>query len=111
MTRLPDTLVYLVPLGRDRYELYTEPADDRALASDPPEGFFRSRVHRVRQRWNEAVQTARRGEALGRWARLRDWAVCRASETIAEQRTLWSLRGVSVAELWYPSDLSNRVAT
>jgi hypothetical protein len=110
MTRLPNALVYLVPVGRNRYELYTEPPDD-ATPSDPPEGFFGQRFHRMRERWHEAVEKARRSDADGRWARFRNWAVCRASETIAEQRTLWSLRQVETARLSYPSDLSEIEAT
>jgi hypothetical protein len=65
----------------------------------------------MQQRWHEAVEAARRSEAVGRWARFRDWAVCRASETIAEQRTLWSLRQVATARLSYPSDLPDAEAT
>ena len=99
--------VYLVPLGHNRYELYTEPTDDAPAAPDPAPGFFRQRIHRLRVGWHDAVQTARRGGAAGRWARVRDWAVCRAAETLAEQRTLWSLRQAASAQLWYPSDLSD----
>jgi hypothetical protein len=99
--------VFLVPLGRDHYELYTEPSDDDPPEAEAPEGFFRERLHRMRLRWHEAVEAARHGKATGRWARLRDWAVCRAAETIAEQRTLWSLRQVPTASLAYPSDLSD----
>jgi hypothetical protein len=108
--RLPDAVVYLVPLGHDRYELYTEPSDDTPSESDAPAGFFRQRCHRMQIRWHKAVETARRGGAVGRWARMRDWAVCRAAESIAEQRTLWSLRKSAVASLAYPSDLSDAEA-
>jgi hypothetical protein len=111
MTRLPDASVYLVPLGRNHYELYTEPSDEPATEPDHASGFFRQRIHRLRESWHEAVQGARRSEAVGRWARLRDWVVCRAAETIAEQRTLWSLRHVALAQMSYPSDLSDTEAT
>lgn len=111
MTRLPDASVYLVPLGRNRFDLYTEPSDEVATEPDHTQGYFRRRIHRFRVRWQEAVQTARRSEAVGRWARLRDWVVCRAAETIAEQRTLWSLRHVTAARMSYPSDLSDTEAT
>jgi hypothetical protein len=111
MTRLPDASVYLVPLGHDRYELYTEPTDEVASESNHPQGFFRKRLHRMHGRWHEAVQTARRREGVGRWATLRNWAVCRAAETIAEQRTLWLLRHVAVAQRSYPSDLPEAAAT
>ena len=111
MTRLPDASVYLVPLGRNRYDLYTEPSDEPAAEPDQAQGYVRQQIHRCRVRWHEAVQTARRSEAVGRWARLRDWVVCRAAETIAEQRTLWSLRNVAAARMSYPSDLSDTEAT
>lgn len=111
MTRLPDASVYLVPLGPDRYELYTEPSDERTPAPEASDGYFKRTLHRMSERWQEAVETARRSQAAGRWARFRDWAVCRASETIAEQRTLWSLRNVTTARLSYPSDLADDEAT
>src|SRR5215208_4275522 len=107
MTTLTDASVFLVPLGRDHYELYTEPSDDDPSEAEAPQGFFRRRLHRMHIRWQEAVEMARRGTATGRWARMRDWAVCRAAETIAEQRTLWSLRNVPTASLAYPSDLAD----
>src|SRR6266496_2098197 len=97
--------IYLVPVGQTRYELYTEPSDD-AAGDEQHHGFFRERIQRLRERWRDAVQTARRGNAVGRVARMRDWAVCRAAESIAEQRTLWSLRHIREAQLSYPSDVS-----
>ena len=100
-------VVYLVPLGRRRYELYTEPADEGHDPSERPDGFFRQQMHRLHVGWQNAVQAARRGEGTSRWARLRDWIVRRAAETIAEQRTLWSLRQVAAARLCYPSDMSS----
>lgn len=105
MTRLSNASVFLVPLGHGHYELYTEPSDDAPSEADAPEGFFRQRFHRMQIRWHHAVETARRGDADGRWARMRDWAVCRAAESIAEQRTLWALRKAAAASLAYPSDL------
>ena len=110
MTRLPNASVYLVPVGRSRYELYTEPADDEE-PQEPPTGFFGQRLHRMRELWHEAVEKARRSDDVGRWAQFRNWAVCRASETIAEQRTLWSLRNVETACLSYPSDLTESETT
>lgn len=111
MTTLPDTCVFLVPLGSDHYELYTEPSEEAPSEHAAPEGFFRQRFHRMQIRWHHAVETARHGRAVGRWAKLRDWAVCRAAESIAEQRTLWSLRKAAAASIAYPSDLSDDDAT
>ncbi len=104
--------VYLVPLGRNRYELYTEPPDEAAEGTSHGQGPFRRQLHRLNERWREAVKAARRtDETAGRFARVRDWVVCRASETIAEQRTLWSLRSVESAQLFYPSDVTESTFT
>jgi hypothetical protein len=107
MTRLPDdqiTTVYLVPLGSGKFELYSEPPDDHPAAE--PQGFLRQRLHRLHERWREAVHTARHHQpSPSRFARWRHWGVSRVAEMIAEQRTLWSLRHASQATLVYPSDL------
>ena len=108
----PDAMlsIYLLPVGPGRFELYSEPPDERTPDA-PREGFFRRQLHRFNERWREAVHTARRrDDTAGRVARLRDWSVCRIAEMIAEQRTLWSLRNESAALLVYPSDLSEPAA-
>jgi len=67
--------------------------------------------HRLQERWHEAVHTARRTESnAGTWARIRDWAVRRTAEAIAEQRTLWTLRHRGRPSLVHPSDLSTAQA-
>jgi len=110
--RVDDAVVYLVPLGRNRYELYSEPPDDSVADATPRGGFMRKRVERLREGWRAMVQAARRGEtSRGRMARLRDWAVSRIAETVAEQRTLWSLRTITAADFRYPSDLTEQAAT
>jgi len=102
-----DAVVYLVPLGRTRYELYSEPPDDGEAGEDG-HGLLRSWRDRFGERWRTTVQTARRGDANRGWfARTRDWAVCKVAETVAEQRTLWSVRHMTAADLRYPSDLSD----
>jgi hypothetical protein len=71
-------------------------------------------MHRLHERWRQAAHTAanaaRAGSTGGRWARARDWLVRRIAESIAEQRTLWSLRTVTVAPFIYPDDLSEASA-
>jgi len=109
MTRLPDHQIYLVPLGSARFELYSEPPDDHppSTADEASAGVVRRQLHRLQEWWHQAVHSARHGEpsdtSLGR---ARDWAVCRIAESIAEQRTLWSLRHASTATLVYPTTLS-----
>lgn len=108
--------VYLVPIGSGRFELYTEPPDDSAPGAVPHDrdGWWRPTIHRLHQRWrhaaDRAAQAARGGNTGGRWPRTRDWLVRRIAESIAEQRTLWSLRAVTAASFVYSSDLSDASA-
>jgi hypothetical protein len=98
--------VFLVPAGRDRFELYSEPPDESPAASVQPDSAFRGWTHRAAVRWHALVDAARRGSpAAGRLARWRDAVVSRLAETIAEQRTLWALRDQSSAVLRCPSTL------
>lgn len=95
-------IVFLVQVGRNRFELYSETEEDSAGAVPRrDDGFLRRASHR----WHELVERARRGHPAGRIARWRDAAVCRLAETIAEQRTLWSLREAQQATARYPSML------
>ena len=109
---MEDTVVYLVPLGHDRYELYSEPPEETASEPSADHGFFHTRIERLREGWRSMVQAARRSQSSdSRFARLRDWAVSRIAESVAEQRTLWSLRSIEAADLQYPADLSESAAT
>jgi hypothetical protein len=105
-----DCQIYLVPLGSGRFELYSEPPDDHpdpAEAGGRGEGFLKRQLRHLQEKWRETVHTARRREpSAGRFARARDWAVCRVAESIAEQRTLWSLRHETDAVLVHPTNLS-----
>jgi hypothetical protein len=106
-----DAVVYLVPLGRNRYELYSEPPDDDEPEPSPAAGAARRWFARLRERWRATVHAARHTDTeRGHFARLRDWAVCRVAESVAEQRTLWSLRSIVVVELRYPADLDEPAA-
>ena len=94
--------VFLVPVARDRYELYCEEPDE-----PPPgpwkgrrSGIFRRLAHRFREQLAEAERERRRGDRIPpsrreRWAsRFRASALLRwVAESIAEQRLLWQLRG------------------
>src|SRR5262245_45765760 len=104
--RVDDAVVYLVPLGRNRYELYSEPPDDDEPEPSPAAGALRRWFARIGERWRATVHAARRTDTVrGRFAHLRDWAVCRVAESVAEQRTLWSLRSITAVELRYAADL------
>jgi Mitochondrial K+-H+ exchange-related len=107
-----DAIIYLVPVGSGRFELYSEPpADVDGESEAETAGFWRRLARGAHARWREAVQSARHGDpSHGYVTRARNAAVCRAAEAIAEQRTLWILRHGSDAELVHPSDLPARDA-
>jgi hypothetical protein len=112
-----DAAVYLVPIGSGRFELYTEPPEDTASAAPMPAqgGFLQRTRHRLHERWRRAAHPAAHSSGdgharFGRIARARDWLVRRITESIAEQRVLWSLRGVAAAAFVYPSNLSDASA-
>jgi len=99
-------VIYLLPLGKGRFELYAEPRDEGAGAE--PAGFWRARTQRLFSRWRDTVHHARNqptGETtfLGR---ARDWTVRRTADAIAEQRALWTLRRSTGAVLVHSPDLS-----
>jgi K+-H+ exchange-related protein len=105
---LDDAIIYLVPVGGERFELYSEPRDDSVPdGAAQPHPFWRRSIHVLHERWRQWVQAARHADPqAGRLARARDWAVRRTAETISEQRTLWALRHSRRASLVHPADRS-----
>ena len=103
-----DVIIYLVPVGSGRFELYSEPPSEADVEPGrEPDGFWRRFRHRAHVRWRETVHNARHAQPdSGLFARLRDAAVCRAADAIAEQRTFWVLRHGCDAELVHPSDIT-----
>lgn len=99
-------IVFLVPAGRDRFELYSEAPDESPTAPAQHDRAFRKWAHRAGVRWHALVEAARHGSPGGRLARWRDRVVSRLAETIAEQRTLWALRDQSSVVLRCPSSLA-----
>ena len=68
-------------------------------------------IERIRDAWRQMKHAAiAPGDRIGRLTRIRDWVVCRIAESIAEQRTLWSLRTLTSATFIFPSDLSETSA-
>jgi hypothetical protein len=107
---LDDAVVYLIPVGRERFELYSEAPDDSVPDTAPPptDPIWRRTLHRLQEQWRELVHAARRDQPSAGWfARVRDRAVRRAAESIAEQRTLWSLRHFTAATTVHSTDLSD----
>ena len=111
--------VYLVPIGRERYELYCEvpdePEEPEEAAEAAPEGFVRRMKKRFSTMLAEAERERRRGHAehepQGVFARAKARTLRWVAESIAEQRLLWHLRRQSEACLFFPDDLEEPQAT
>jgi hypothetical protein len=103
-------IVYLVPLGAARFELYSEPPADPGAPPQPSAGVFRRWAHATYVRWHALAESARRSTATNRLARWRDGFVRRMAEAIAEQRTLWTLAQREAATLLYPSSIEAAAA-
>ena len=101
--------VFLVPVGRDRYECYYEaPDDDEVPEPVEGQGFFA----RLRQKFNEQLKEAERArhqraidEPKTFLGRLHKRSLRWIAERIAEQRLLWHLRRADVATLHVSADL------
>jgi K+-H+ exchange-related protein len=107
---LDECTVYLVPIGSGRFDLYNESAEDDDDAERPlseGDGFWMRRSRQLQNTWRQISRSASAapGAEVGRLVRMRNWLVRRIAESIAEQRTLWSLRGMVSASFVYPSDL------
>jgi hypothetical protein len=100
--------VYLVPIGRDRYECYYEAEEVEETVEPGERGFFARMRHRFNEQLKEA-ERARHQKAIeepktfvGRWhKRSMRWI----AERIAEQRLLWHLRKATTARLHTSQDL------
>jgi len=107
--------VYLVPVGRDRYELYCEVPDEPEEPGESSEerrsGFIRRMKSRFNAMLDEAERERRRTHAEREaeqrtfFARLKGRAMRWVAESIAEQRLLWHLRRQSDACLHHPADV------
>lgn len=124
--------VFLVPVGRDAYEMYCEHVDEPEAHDDPselplPDRFWPrlgARLHPVRiftllkfrfhQLLSEAERDRRHGNAAraeGGWMqRVKRRSMRWVAESIAEQRLLWNLRRHDTATLLYPDDMSEQDA-
>jgi hypothetical protein len=102
--------VYLVPVGRDRFECYYEAAEeDETEEPAGGQGFFA----RLRARFNEQLKEAehaRHQKAIEEpktfLGRMHKRSMRYIAERIAEQRLLWHLRKADAATLHIPADLT-----
>jgi hypothetical protein len=102
--------VYLVPIGRDRYELYCEVPDDPEPPMDEAApGFVKRMTLRFRAMLAEAERERHRTHSdqppRGTFGRLKAATLRYVAEAVAEQRLLWHLRRQSAACLFFPDDL------
>ena len=118
--------VFVIPIARDRYELYCETgvdADDEAAAeaaaaeAEPDQGWQRWRpgavFGRLRARFSQMLKAAeqrqrqqRCDEPQGWLARMQERMLAWIVERIAEQRLLWNLRRETSAVLVHPQDMA-----
>jgi hypothetical protein len=98
-------MVYLLAVGGNRFELYSEPPEEPGAPPHPSAGRWRQWAHTAYVRWHELVESARSRTSTGLIATWRDSIVRRLAETIAEQRTLWALAQQTDATLLFPASV------
>jgi hypothetical protein len=104
------TTIYLVPVGRERHELFAE-ATKPVVALGGKETFAARSLRGAREKWVAAVDAARADEApRGRFARWRNRLIGHVAEHAAEQHALWELRQAVAATAVYPSGLDEASA-
>jgi hypothetical protein len=100
--------VYLVPIGRDRWDCYYEAVDEDDQV-EPGKGFFAGLRSRFNQQLKEA-ENARHQAAIEEpktfLGRIHKRSMRFIAERIAEQRLLWHLRRAHAATLHVPGDLA-----
>ena len=108
--------VFVIPLGRDRHELYCENVEDPDDQEDGRKsglfGWLRARFRRVLQATEPIVPGGLAVAPAPHWfGRLEGWMLGWLVERIADQRLLWNLRRQTNACVMYPDDLSFDQAT
>lgn len=107
--------VFLVPVGGDAYELYSEVRERTPEVASAPRGPVGRLVAGLGRRLRVLAAAAERerrrvpsrSRRTERWPRRLWRAILRhLAETIAEQRLLWQLRRETEAALVYPADLA-----
>ena len=122
--------VFVIPVARDRYELYCETsadADEIEAPVAPPESFtgwrrwkpgaviarLRHRISQMRDTFSQMLKAAeqrrhqeRDEEPQGWLMRTQERTLAWMAERIAEQRLLWNLRRETAAVLVHPQDMA-----
>jgi hypothetical protein len=102
--------VFVIPVGRERYELYCESTLQPVSEEERRAGFFGRLLHKFHSMLHAAEEQYRRGDATIQSTTLRgrvqDRALAWMAQRIAEQRLLWSLRGETTAVVSHPQDMS-----
>jgi hypothetical protein len=105
---MPSVDVFLVPVGRDRYELYSEtrvtaPPDAAVPETSGWRSRFLDRLRGFLRDAEAATESSHEPKARsGFWG----FIVRRVAQAIVEQRLLWHLRGLSTAHLLIPDDVA-----
>ena len=104
--------VFVIPVGRDRYELYCEPAAEIANPEAPAAGLAGRLRHRVGTRFSTVVRTAeewhRHGppkEPKSLVGNVKNRVFAWVAQRIVEQRLLWYLRQHTAAVAAHPPDM------
>ena len=106
--------VYLVPVGRDRFECYYEAADDQEPEPVAGQGFFARMRATFSQQLREAEQSRHEApldEPKTTLARLQRRMMRWIAERVAEQRLLWHLGRATAATLHVPDHLDAAAAS
>lgn len=104
--------VYVIPIGRDRYELYCE--TQSPMEETDTDNTGHGWVATLRERFSVMVREAEDRDTKNPsaeernatwWQKVQMRLLAWVAERIAEQRLLWSLRRVTAARLIHPSDM------
>jgi len=100
--------VYVIPIGRDQYELYCEPAADSESDEEPSTGLLgRLRLwFSMMLRAAEDEQRDAKPEPTSWLGRVQRRLLGWVAQRIAEQRLLWNLRRHTSASALHPQDMS-----
>ena len=104
--------VFVIPIGRDRYELYCEMTGEPEGEEPglPPAGIIGKLRHRFTVMLRAADERQRQGdqtvEAESWLSRFQERIIGWVAERIAEQRLLWNLRRETAVQALHPSDMS-----